>query len=257
MVSATFSAVGRPLHENPTPRTVDRSACLGSPHCRREVCGAVFVGERSFGLGSAGPFCVYAQPVSGTVGQRVEAWRMQTGLSQNALAKRVGVPASTVRRIERGESDPTVTMLRRIASAAGQHLEILSYPHAQTAPSLARLVQRIGSESPIRWTPIRAFADWLDLNLDLLPCPIIDPPQRTNDHRFDNLVAAIAERISDVTGDERPRWTSTVKPLAKPWYTEGTPMMQERNALLSPSQFRKRNIWFGANAVWHDGSPMS
>lgn len=201
--------------------------------------------------------CVYAQGVDIDTRRQVAAWREQTGLSQNALAKRVGIPASTVRRIERGESDPTVTMLRRIATGAGQLLEIRSQRLTETPPSLARLVHRIGHESQVRWTAIRSFNDWLDLNLDLLPGPIDDPPPRTNDRRFDNLIAAIAERIADSTGHDRPRWTSTVKALADPWYTDGTPMMRERNAELSPSQFRDRNIWFGANAVWHDASPMS
>jgi transcriptional regulator with XRE-family HTH domain len=58
-----------------------------------------------------------------TVAQRV-AWnlrriRTERGLSQEALALNANVDRSYVGRLERGEENPTITILDRLASALG------------------------------------------------------------------------------------------------------------------------------------------
>lgn len=48
------------------------------------------------------------------VGNRLRALRKRAGLSQRALAKKVGVPNSTISLIESGKTNPSVSALRRI-----------------------------------------------------------------------------------------------------------------------------------------------
>ncbi|WP_420569273.1 cupin domain-containing protein [Thalassovita sp.] len=48
------------------------------------------------------------------VGARLRALRKRAGLSQRALAKKVGVPNSTISLIESGKTNPSVSALRRI-----------------------------------------------------------------------------------------------------------------------------------------------
>jgi transcriptional regulator with XRE-family HTH domain len=48
------------------------------------------------------------------VGARLRAVRKRAGVSQRALAKKVGVPNSTISLIESGKTNPSVSALRRI-----------------------------------------------------------------------------------------------------------------------------------------------
>ena len=50
--------------------------------------------------------------------------RAAAGMSRRTLARRAGVPISTVSRVEDGEVDPTITMLQRMISAAGQQVSL-------------------------------------------------------------------------------------------------------------------------------------
>lgn len=52
----------------------------------------------------------------------LETARGRAGLSLRALAKRAGVPVSTVLRVEQGRMAPTVDMLNRLVGAAGYEL---------------------------------------------------------------------------------------------------------------------------------------
>lgn len=52
-----------------------------------------------------------------TIGALIKLIRLQLGMSQKALAKRARVPQSTVSRIERSETDTSLSMLNKILSA--------------------------------------------------------------------------------------------------------------------------------------------
>ena len=182
----------------------------------------------------------------------VAQWRREAGLSQYALAFRAGTPASTIRRIERGETDPTITMLERIAAATGRRLDFTT-SDIGNSPSLAALAHRCRIAGEINWTEIRAFADWAEQHPDDALAAIATPPVRTGSARIDNLLAAIAETIADLEDGPRPRWTLAVRPLDTRWESEGTPMMKERSSRQVPAQFADRNISFGADTVWHAG----
>ncbi len=86
--------------------------------------------------------------------------RRQAGLSQRALARRAGVPHSTVARIELGLLSPRTETLERLMRAAGQTLT--------TEPSLGSGVDRSQIRELLRLTPgqrVRlAAADAVGLN---------------------------------------------------------------------------------------------
>jgi transcriptional regulator with XRE-family HTH domain len=55
--------------------------------------------------------------VSENVGDRLRAIRTRFGLSQRALAKRAGVPSSTVSLVEAGRTSPSIGSLKRLLDA--------------------------------------------------------------------------------------------------------------------------------------------
>jgi XRE family transcriptional regulator, regulator of sulfur utilization len=54
------------------------------------------------------------------IGSRIREVRNQAGLSQKALAVKVGTSRRHIIRLERGDHRPTRSMLTRIAKATGQ-----------------------------------------------------------------------------------------------------------------------------------------
>ena len=65
--------------------------------------------------------------------------RRRAGLSQRALARRAGVPASTVNRIELGRMSPTVEMLDRLLAAAGTETIVAVVPTIDDALAVGGL----------------------------------------------------------------------------------------------------------------------
>jgi DNA-binding XRE family transcriptional regulator len=63
---------------------------------------------------------------------KIHDLRTKGGLSQRALAKRVGTSASAICRLEDGEYEGhSLSMLRRIAQALGQRVEVRFVPAKQ------------------------------------------------------------------------------------------------------------------------------
>jgi transcriptional regulator with XRE-family HTH domain len=185
--------------------------------------------------------------MSGAGAQALASIRSRVGLSQRALARLANVPPSTVSRIERGEVDPSIGMLIRLAEAAGQSVVITTTPRA--VPTLADAVAASGLEPD--WTRFKAIIDWLALHPGDADAAIADQPDlRRATPRTANLAAAVAERIAHLHGRAVPRWTRTVPPLDEPWEHPGTPRMIQRSRAAAPSQFRDRNIWLAADAAW-------
>jgi transcriptional regulator with XRE-family HTH domain len=177
--------------------------------------------------------------------------RADSGLSQRALAERVGCSRSTIARIEAGEMDPTVTMLARITSAAGCRLDIQAR-RPGTGPRLATVSGPDDDIDTVDWTQLRGLVDWLDWHADDIDDAIADAPRRTGDPRLDNLLAATAEKVADDAGRPRPRWARAVPPLPRPWTPPGTPRMQATETATAPAQFTARNLRIGAGNLWRE-----
>jgi transcriptional regulator with XRE-family HTH domain len=60
-----------------------------------------------------------------TIGTLIKSIRVQLGMSQKALAKRAGVPQSTISRIEQEERDPNLATLNKILGAISCDLVIV------------------------------------------------------------------------------------------------------------------------------------
>ncbi|PUB31841.1 helix-turn-helix protein [Promicromonospora sp. AC04] len=62
-----------------------------------------------------------------TAAQIIIRIRAERELSMSSLAVLAGVPTSTISRIESGQIEPTLGMIRRIALGAGYHLHLQYY----------------------------------------------------------------------------------------------------------------------------------
>jgi predicted nucleotidyltransferase/DNA-binding XRE family transcriptional regulator len=74
-------------------------------------------------------------------GGLVRSARERAGMSARDLAAKSGVSTSTVTRIERGEINPTVTMLERLLDASGNELVVTVQPRPDR-PTLTALHER-------------------------------------------------------------------------------------------------------------------
>lgn len=190
-----------------------------------------------------------AMTVSGST--LVRDARHAAGLSRRTLAAKAEVPISTVSRIEEGESDPTLTMLERLLSAAGRRLVVEAAPRGDslTLAELATALDDTTSRLKIDWTRLRALVDWIDLHPDQLREAIADPPVRTGTP-LDAILAALAEELADRGHIERPRWTRAIGPLEQPWAPPGTPRMQAEAEATTPAPFRRRNLTLARDALF-------
>lgn len=180
--------------------------------------------------------------------------RSRAGLSYGALARRAGVPASTVARVEQGVHDPTVGMLARLLGAAGEALDLEVAPPPRTslaALALSAWDPERGPGDEIDWTRMRLVVDEILEGRTPLQDAIVDPPCRI-DPRFDALLAGLAEQLADDAGVPPPGWCKAVKPLAEPWEAPGTAKMRARARAETPPRWRARNVWFAADNLWRE-----
>lgn len=177
--------------------------------------------------------------------------RTTADLSRKLLAKRAGVPTSTVTRIEEGVTDPTVGMLDRLLAAAGRTLVVDAADPPKV--SLARLADAWHPSSDgdePDWTRFRALADHLHLHPEDARDAIAIAPPPTGSERIDNLLAAVAEKLADDHRLAGPRWTDAVAPLREPWESSGTPRMRARETREAPRKFLERGIRLAADNIW-------
>jgi transcriptional regulator with XRE-family HTH domain len=179
--------------------------------------------------------------------------RRDAGLSLRALAERADVSFTTVFRIEHGEVDPTTGTLRKLLGALGQELELGRSALAQ-GPELAELADawssdRAGQDQP-DWTRLRAFLDHLGRHPEQSARAVRSRPPASGSAFFDNLLAGIAEKVSDDAGTPRPAWTKKIPPLAVTWEGFGTARMRATAAAATPPQLAARNILVPAASLW-------
>lgn len=179
--------------------------------------------------------------------------RARSGLSRSALARRAGVPTSTVSRIESGKVDVTITMLERLVGASGRRLVLRADDEPRVAlAGLANAWAPASWGEELDWTRLRATVDYLVEHPDELGAGISDPPPRSGSGRLDNLLAAIAEKLADDAGLLRPRWCAAVHTLDEPWRSSGTPRMTASASASAPEQFRRRGIFLSGGELWRD-----
>jgi transcriptional regulator with XRE-family HTH domain len=178
--------------------------------------------------------------------------RQAAGLSLRELARIAGVSFTTISRIENGESDPTVEMLRRILSAAGQTLEMTTEPTPRARPSLARLADAVtvtpAGERP-DWTQLRAFTDYLARHPNETSQAITQQPHAAS-RLMRTLLAGIAEKLADDHGLPRPGWTWTAPKMNPEWELPGTPRMRAERRAHTPRQLLDRGLVIDESSLW-------
>lgn len=177
--------------------------------------------------------------------------RIKTGLSRKEVARRAGVSLTTVSRTESGEMDPTITMLQRLYSALDLRVALSTGPLFE--PSIATLSNALTQKKrgiEIDYLKIRIFVDYVTGRPTIVEDAIAQPPRRSGFDRLDCLLAALAEKLADDAGIDRPKWCGTVPALVCRFTPPGTPMMNKRAAASAPSQFRKRNIYLSSLEFW-------
>lgn len=79
-------------------------------------------------------------------GERVQALRLRRRWSQSHLAKRAGLSADTVSRIERAQFHPTLDTMIKLAGAFGLPLEIMIKRDLDLPDELAALIRELSTK---------------------------------------------------------------------------------------------------------------
>ena len=179
--------------------------------------------------------------------------RLEAELSVRHLAERAGLAASTVSRIESGRVSPGVETLERLLDACGQELTMAARPSsgAYLADFSQAMIESPDDARP-DWTKLRSFLDYLFENPERRGPSVLQEPSGSNSALMDNLLAAIAETISDEMALPVPEWTKRIPPLEKEWAQPGTSRMIEEARAVTPERFARRNLTVSRNSLWRD-----
>ena len=108
------------------------------------------------------------------VARAVLTLRLQRGLSQTELAKRAGTKQASVSRVERAETVPTLTLLKKLAAALDSRLEIRFVPLEEDVKD-ARIIERMLAQGGEFVSLEEALADYkattgVEVTLEELKC---------------------------------------------------------------------------------------
>ena len=187
-------------------------------------------------------------------GALVRSIRDQSHLSVRSLGDAAGVAASTVHRIERGDLQPTVDTLRRLAEAAGFHLRL--EPETDYGASLIGLGRSVvvdlasGNESLI----IRRAAELahrFDASDSLRQRRMIaGEPDETGDEHWDAFLGALAAWLACCAGIDTPVWaTEPRRYLHHGWWPAAKRSMRAWEYAGSPISFQQRGIYLHRDSL--------
>jgi len=196
--------------------------------------------------------CIYAYTMQPSA-DLLHRSRVDAGLSIRALAKRAHVSPSTISRIESGSMDPTLGMLSRLLESAGQSLSLSSEPLPEIGIHQLWNAWEQGTHSHlIDWTRLKAFIDYTDQNPHEMPRILAHRPPPSGSALLDNLLAGIAETLSDQRGIARPHWATLTPPLGHPWITPGTPRIRDKARSRTPAALSARGITLDRSSLWRE-----
>lgn len=180
--------------------------------------------------------------------------RASSGLSVRALAEAAGVAASTVHRLERGEMQPTMETLERIASAAGCRLEVEA--QLDSAASVVGLARSIQADLRNRDTdaPVRRAAElahrFQAADRETQHRMVTAPPPDIGDVRWDAFVAALAEWLAVRAGIPTPAWThESRRYLRGGWWVTPMVAMRAWEYAGSPASFKTRGVYLHRDSL--------
>jgi transcriptional regulator with XRE-family HTH domain len=176
--------------------------------------------------------------------------REAKGLSQAAVARRIGTSQSWVARMESGLVDPGLGSVSRYLQAIGARLELRPASEAAdfSPTTLAELARRARRHVTHPETMLRMCLQFIDDFMDAAPesraALLQTPPRSTGDGRWDAFLAALAEHLAFHHQLPIPRWTGrkgTV--LRRWWFLSDLPSVKAAALAESPAAFRRRGIF--------------
>ncbi len=181
--------------------------------------------------------------------------RRESGLSLRALARAAGVATSTVHRIERGDINPTLDVLDRVAQAAGMGLIVEPrLDHAASLIGLARsilddLVRPGSPAGPVRMEAELAHR-FATADAEGRRRMLSATPPSTGDQRWDAFVAALAEWLAVRAGVATPRWVHDAdRYLPGGWWVSALPSMHAWEYAGSPVSFQSRGVYIHRDSL--------
>lgn len=189
--------------------------------------------------------CRYAHAVDSS--ELIRDIRQRAGLSIRELAERSGVAASTITRIQAGAVDPSIGTLDRLVETAGFRLRLTAIGGVDRR--VADLVDAWSyrrNRLRLDWPRWRTFLDHLEEISDV-EAAISVAPQPSGIDVVDNLIAAIAERVADENGSDRPHWTTTIAVLDEPYLP---PIARPGLDRPVPVQLAERGLTIDTDSLW-------
>ncbi|MBF6557109.1 MAG: helix-turn-helix transcriptional regulator [Acidimicrobiales bacterium] len=188
--------------------------------------------------------------------RQVRDIRRRTSLSQRALAAKAGVPQPTIAEIEAGRREPSITLLSRLAEAAGYELKLeleLLLPRSAVATANRVRDRLIGAEGE-GWSPAlredAALRAVIDFKNALSSSTVADftrlvdaPPNLTGDTRWDAFIAAVVEDESATHAVAPPRWTNEKTRFTRPfWYLSENRALHAWELATAPGAFVRHGV---------------
>ncbi|MBL4827100.1 MAG: helix-turn-helix transcriptional regulator [Spongiibacteraceae bacterium] len=101
--------------------------------------------------------------------QRLAILRKERGLSQQALADKVGIHVSQIRRYESGTTQPTLEVIRKLAVALATSADLLVFDKEEREPKeeLKRQFEAMSTFDPEELTTAKKLLDSLILQHDI------------------------------------------------------------------------------------------
>jgi transcriptional regulator with XRE-family HTH domain len=183
--------------------------------------------------------------------------RRDRGLTQRDLAAKADVPQSTIAEIEIGRREPSLTLLSRIAEAAGQSIAIqlaplLRHSAVATANTIKdRLYGDAGEGLSLDIREDGALRAVIDLKDALrrsshegFGALTAQAPALVGDTRWDAFLAAIVEDEAAWKAVSPPRWTNDLSRFNRPfWYLSKNPRFHTWEIANSPGALIRHGVF--------------
>lgn len=174
--------------------------------------------------------------------------RLRAKISERELAKAAGVSRQTLRQIETGQGNPTLSSLQKIASQIGSRVEILVVPNTvfhsdSSSVAISEKVVQGGFNSwKIHFMDfVDEFRRTQDPRLALLePVSTLEPKLRA-------LFSSITLYLHQEKNLTPPNWCLTPQFQVEPWFLSGMENLKAMAILESPLAFRRNNIFVTEN----------
>jgi transcriptional regulator with XRE-family HTH domain len=183
--------------------------------------------------------------------EKARRLREERGLSQTAVALRMGTSQSWVARMESGAADAGMRSVRRYLDAIGARLDVRPDPEAgsgfrpMTLADVAWAARRhIGDGETVLRLCLQFVDDYREVDPASRTALLDDVPPSTGDVRWDAFLAALAEHLAYHDDLPIPRWVDRRgRFLRQWWFPTDLPSVMASALAESPAAFRRRGIF--------------